>query len=147
MKYLIVLIFSFMILSVELPILTQCDFGNAKIAVPPILWAEQSADPSNQNTRITRFLHNKATVFLAQSAKCYFNVYDPLFIYKSTGMAGAFFWFYFIYFALEKKKKMLILFFTLLPIMPFFNLLGSSTVIFHKIFAIAGAGIFINKHL
>lgn len=124
----------------------RCDYQVAQQAVKPILWFEQTMDGSAQHHLITRFLHNKAGVFLSQSARCYFQSLEPYLIYKITGIAGLFAFLYLIYKIIDHKKYVFLLIIAMIPFITFFKLPAIIQISAYKISALLGIYLLLKKH-
>lgn len=124
---------------------SPCNIDTVFQSVPPIIWYEQTADGQSQRTKITRFFHNKVSVFGAQLAKCYSGAFAPEDVYQSTGILGLFLWLYFIYKVAMEKIQVLAIIVLLLP---FLQILTGNQIlvsISYKIFAIMGFTFLLKK--
>ncbi len=145
MKYLIFILISAVIIIQKGWTLPICNMDTVKQSIPPVIFAQTTIDDSLQPTIITRFLHNKAGIFVHEVTKCYFFSLDPNFIYKSVSLVGIFFFIYFIYRILRNKKYSAIIIFFIIPAFPIFNLQPTIVAYFYKIFAIIGLMLYLKR--
>ncbi len=122
-----------------------CNVDIAKMAIPPVIWYEQSIDGKAQRTLFTRFLHNKPGVFMSEAAKCYFQAIDPFLLYKITGPLGLMFILYIAYKLTDAKQYLALLIFFSLPFLTFFKFPVSQQIVLYKIISIIGLFIFVKN--
>lgn len=96
----------------------ECNIRTSLQILPPKIWYEQAIDGSSQNRLLTRFLHNKAGIFINALSGCYLNFLSPVFIYQAAGFFGVFFWLYFAYRSVVQNQRMIILILFMLPLIP-----------------------------
>ncbi len=122
-----------------------CNVDIAKMAIPPVIWYEQSIDGKAQRTLFTRFLHNKPGVFMSEAAKCYFQALDPFLLYRIIGPAGLLSFIIIIYKLIDSKKYLMLSILFTLPILPFINFPVTAQIMLYKITSIVGIFFFIKN--
>lgn len=142
MKIIIVLISFLFILTRPISYPPICNTDTAKQALPPRLFAETTIDPNDQNTYLTRFLHNKYGILLSEFSRCYFSYFDLNYINDILGPIGLLSYLYFLYKTLASKRIVLILFVAALPLVAFFKGQQIILVLLDKIFACIGIATF-----
>jgi len=120
-----------------------CNIVTAKQAIPPRLFAEITIDSNTQNTKVTRFFHNKAGIFLSEFQRCYFQSFDLNYLNELLGPPGTLGYLYFIYRSFISKRITLIMLLLLLPAVPFFKQPQIIILIFDKLFASIGIILFL----
>lgn len=138
MKILILLLSVSLIWSKPQALSPVCNIDTAKQAVPPRLFAEITLDSNTQSTLVTRFLHNKAGIFLSEFQRCYFQSLDLNYLNEILGVLGILGYLYFIYRSFISKRITLIMLILMLPAVPFFNQPQVIIVVFDKLFASVG---------
>lgn len=123
----------------------RCDFEIARQALSSVIWYEQTIDGQNQPHVVTRFLHNKAGVYLSQFGKCYFQAIDPYLLYKTVGIAGIFSIFFLTFITIDRKNYLVLTLLFLLPILPFFKFATNFQIVIYKILATIGLYFFFKK--
>ena len=138
MKIIILLLSLFLIWLRPITYPPICNIVTAYQAIPPRLFAEITIDNNTQNTLLTRFLHNKAGIFLSELQRCYFQSFDLNYLYGLLSPLGVLGYLYFIYRALISKRITIILLILALPLIPFFRQPHNIVVIIDKLFSSIG---------
>lgn len=145
MKFLILVIFSILILQQETPIPDRCDLTTAKTALPVRIFAETTIDGRDQPVLVTRFFHNKVTILGNELARCYFNFFDPNSIVASASLLGLLPWLYVAYrlaMAIPQSPILALLF--AIPALPIIVTFPQVSYL-HKVFAIIGLVLWIKR--
>ena len=146
MKILLTIFFVFYLLTraITNP-LYECNIRTVFQAIPPLVWYAQTSEDSSQSPIITRFLHNKATIFTNQFARCYANTLDPVEVYRAIGLLGLIFLSVYIYTIFSRKNWILIIIFLSIPIFTVF--IDNPKIIdnYYKIFSFIGFTHFLKK--
>lgn len=135
-RAILLIIFSFLIVSSRGWDLPTCNLTTIKDALPARIFAEQTIDGSSQLIIVTRIFHNKLTIFTSEAARCYFNSFDLNFLYQSTSPIGLIALIYLASKTASGAFRLLMLLFLIVPIMPFLDIPKELIVYCFKIFAI-----------
>jgi len=88
--------------------------------VPHQVWEAQTADP-NANVLMTRFLHNKLSLYSNNFARCYLSYLSPDFINAAFTIVGLILFLAGIYFLVVKKNWRILTILLLAPLFPLFS--------------------------
>lgn len=138
MKIIVLLLSLFLIWIRPVSYPPTCNTVTAYQAIPPRLFAEITIDNNTQNTFLTRFLHNKAGIFLSEFQRCYFQSFDLNYLNELLNPLGILGYFYFVYRSFISKRIVLIMLILALPAVPFFNQPQIIVAVFDKLFASIG---------
>lgn len=145
MKYLIALVVLVVIVRSNIPSIEHCDLGTATNAISVRTFHETTTDPPDQPVIISRFFHNKLTIFTNEIGRCYLNFFEPNFIADSTTLLGFLPWLYLLYKSFSKWVFLIpVLAVPLIPI--FISPMPIPVAYAHKVFAIIGLMIWSKSH-
>lgn len=123
-----------------------CNVDTAFLALPPRIFAETTTDGNTQNTKLTRFFHNKIGILASEFGRCYFNLIDPYFLYQTLGPIGLFGWLYLGYYLISRKRWNLLLVLSIFPILSIIHFVLTFMMVGHKTIATVGLFVFLKSY-